>query len=238
MPHEALLMDLDGTLYPYEPCHQAGKDAAHQTAEELGYDMDEDEFHRFYRTGRRAVKRELAGTGPSHERYLYFKRAIELHTGSHHARHAVELSESYWNGHLECMDPFDGVIDTLDALGEAGIQMAVTTDLTTRIQLRKIARLGIEDRIDFLMTSEETGRDKPAAAMFAVPLAKLGVPPRDAVMVGDSITSDIEGGNSIGMMTVLFNSDEEPDDVPWEQPDHRIDSFKDIIDIMEVETSA
>ncbi len=45
---------------------------------------------------------------------------------------------------------------------------------------------------------------KPEAPLFRIALERLGVPPRAAAMVGDSVPSDIAGGRAAGMRTVLY----------------------------------
>ncbi|MFC7216383.1 HAD family hydrolase [Saliphagus sp. GCM10025334] len=243
MTVDAVLFDFDDTLYPYAPCNEAGKTAAHEAALERGYDLDTGEFEAFYQTGRRDVKRDLAGTAASHDRLLYFKRALERRTGEPRPSDALALGDAYWEGYLEAMAIHPGVEETFSTLREAGIDVAIVTNLTTRIQLRKIERLNLADAIDLLVTSEEVGQEKPASVMFTYPLARLECHPSDAVMVGDSITSDVVGGNAIGLETVLFDAGgEEPDDPgPSEVddrtkddriPDHRIDHFGDLTDLV------
>jgi putative hydrolase of the HAD superfamily len=225
MDYGAILFDLDDTLYPYPECNEAGKAAARARARELGYDLDRDAFDDLYAEGRREVKRELGGTAASHDRYLYFKRGLQLHTGTHRAGDVVALGDAYWNAYLEEMVLFDGVRSTLDRLRGAGLDVAVTSNLTTRIQLEKIDRLGIEDDLDLVVTSEETGREKPGSVMFTLPLAQLDRRPTEAVMVGNSVENDVVGGNAVGLTTVLFNCDERGL-TGHRKPDHRIDRFE------------
>lgn len=231
MSHDAVVLDLDDTLYPYSPCNEAGKQAAHSRAQELGYELDQEAFLELYQRAREAIKQDIESTGSSHERYIYFKKALEFHTGTVQAGDALALGDAFWNAYMDEMELFPGVIETLERIKDESIKTAVATDLTTRTQLRKIERLDIEEYIDVLVTSEELGRDKPSTAMFAVPLARLGVAPDAAVMVGDSLTSDIAGGNSLGMTTVLFNNDDEHSR-PGERPDNRINSFEELQDIV------
>ncbi len=231
MTHDAVVMDLDDTLYAYHPCNEAGKQAAHRRAQELGYDLGREAFQDLYQRGREAVKQDIDCTGSSHQRYLYIKRALELHTGTVQASDALEIGDAFWEAYMDEIELFPGVIETLEWFMEAGVKTAIATDLTTRTQLRKIEQLGIEDHIDVLVTSEEIGRDKPATAVFAVPLARLGATPEETVMIGDSLESDIRGGNSLDMTTVLFNSDDEPQGQA-ERPDHRIRSFDALHDII------
>lgn len=224
MNFEAVFFDLDNTLYPYPPCNRAGKEAAWREAQARGYDLDREEFEQLYREGRRETKRELTATAAAHERFLYFKRALETHTGTHQSGDALCLGEAYWAAYVDEMTLFDGVEATLRALDGAGIDIAVVSDLTTRIQLKKIEHLDLESYIDVLLTSEEAGREKPGSAMFTLPLARLDRRPSETLMVGDSVIADIEGGNAVGLTTVLFNADES-ELTGHQRPDHRIDDF-------------
>ncbi|MFC7198805.1 HAD family hydrolase [Halospeciosus flavus] len=231
MSYEAVFVDLDDTLYSYPECNEAGKRAAWETAKDLGYDLDRDEFDTLYEAGRREVKRELAGTASAHERFLYFKRAIELYTGTHSARDALALGEAYWETYVEEMTLFDGVEETLAALDDAGVDVALVSNLTTRIQLKKIDHLGIEEYLDLVLTSEETGREKPSSVMFTLPLAHLDRRPSETLMVGDSLSADVEGGNAVGLTTVLFNETADGHS-GYQQPDHQIDDFRELLELV------
>ncbi|GAB3419527.1 HAD family hydrolase [Haloparvum alkalitolerans] len=238
MSYEAVFLDLDDTLYPYPPCNEAGKRAAFAEAQRLGYDLSRAAFDELYQHGRRETKRELAGTASAHERFLYFKRAIRHHTGTSDAADALALGEAYWGAYLEEMALFDGAVETLEALRDAGLSVAIVSNLTTRIQLKKIRRLGLDPLVDEVLTSEETGREKPSAIMFTLPLAELDLRPSEAVMVGDSVRADVEGGNAVGMDTVLLDHEREDDDAGpsalsgHERPDHRVTEFAALTDVL------
>jgi ribonucleotide monophosphatase NagD (HAD superfamily) len=47
---------------------------------------------------------------------------------------------------------------------------------------------------------------KPTAAYFEAALAELGVPPAEAVMVGDDVESDVGGAKAVGMRGVLVRT--------------------------------
>jgi len=224
MNFEAVFFDLDNTLYAYPPCNAAGKEAAWREARSRGYDLSREAFEDLYQAGRQGVKRELAGTASAHERFLYFKRGLQEHTGTHQSRDALALGETYWSTYVDEMELFDGVEETFSALDRAGVDIAIVSNLTTRIQLTKIDHLDLEPYIDVLLTSEETGREKPSSVMFTLALAQLDRRPSETLMVGDSVVSDVEGGNALGLTTALFNADES--DLKGQQrPDHRIDDF-------------
>lgn len=233
MATDVVLFDLDDTLYPYASCNRAGKREAWRTALELGYDLDRDAFESLYQEGRRETKRELAGTASAHERFLYFKRALQIHTGTHKTEHALELGETYWDAYVHEMELYDDVEPVLRDLGAAGVEVGIVTNLTTRIQLEKIHHLGIEPYVDLLLTSEETGREKPSSVMFTHPLAQLDARPSEATFVGDSPTADVEGANAVGLQTVLFDPRHEHDDLEGRMvPDQQVHQFASLTEVL------
>ena len=85
---------------------------------------------------------------------------------------------------------------------ELNIQTAIVTDLTSQIQFRKIIFFGLEDLFDFIVTSEESGFDKPNKASFRLAIEKLEVPPSKCWMIGDNLKADIKGANEFGLISV------------------------------------
>ena len=61
---------------------------------------------------------------------------------------------------------FPKVHNFISAARNKGILTAVITDLTSQIQFRKLIYFGLDDEFDFVVTSEEVGKDKPAKAAF------------------------------------------------------------------------
>lgn len=237
MTVDAVLFDLDDTLYPYGPCNEAGKAAARTAASDRGYEFatDPDTFEAFYQRGRHRAKRDVAGTAASHHRLLYFTSALEAVTGEPQPEDALALADAYWDGYLEAMSLESDVQATLETLREDGLSLALITNLTTRIQLRKLTTLGLEDAFDVVLTSEEAGQEKPASVMFTLPLARLECPPSRAILVGDSIPADIVGANAIGVESVLYCASEDPDTTglsPHETPDHHLQAFGELTDLV------
>jgi putative hydrolase of the HAD superfamily len=231
MTVDAVLFDLDDTLYPYPPCRVAGKRGAHDAARELGYDFDWEGFEAFYQRGRRETKRDTAGTGASHSRTLYFKHALRRHEGRAAPADALALGQAFWDAYLDAIEPFPEMASTLVSLSEAGVDVGVTTNLTTRLQLRKLAELGVDDRVDAVVTSEEAGREKPGSVMFTLPLARLNCRPSDALFVGDDPETDVAGANDVGLETVLFNGEVDASAPESHRPDHEVDSLDAVLEV-------
>lgn len=89
-------------------------------------------------------------------------------------------------------------------------QYAVTNG--TRVaQERKLSRSGLDRMLDGVFISEIVGTEKPGAAFFDAVFSQIGPCCRDEVMiVGDSLTSDMQGGRSAGILCCWYNPLGEP----------------------------
>jgi FMN phosphatase YigB (HAD superfamily) len=71
------------------------------------------------------------------------------------------------------------VQDFIVQLKSDGIITANITDLTAQIQFRKMVYLGLDEYFDYVVTSEEAGKDKPHRAPFDIILSKIDVAPSE-----------------------------------------------------------
>lgn len=199
---KAVLLDLDDTLYSYEDAHTT---ALRSVKEKIrgSLSISFDDFDSAYLQSRGDVKRRLAGTAAAHSRILYFQRMLELFGLKSQPLLALDLEQTYWRSFLDGSTVFDGVVEFLDQLRLLGIPTAIVTDQTAQIQLRKLVFFGLDKLIDFVVTSEEAGADKPGAALFQIALEKLEVRDGPVWMVGDSAERDLRGSRvAIGAVTI------------------------------------
>lgn len=68
-----------------------------------------------------------------------------------------------------------------------------------------VSTLGLDRWVDFVLASGAEGLAKPDPAFFRVALARAGVVPSAALMVGDSFQADVLGARSAGMTGVLLD---------------------------------
>jgi len=62
---------------------------------------------------------------------------------------------------------------------------------------------GLDEYFDYVVTSEESGADKPNPLCFEVALAKIGLPISSEIwMIGDNYESDIIGASCFNIKTV------------------------------------
>ena len=67
----------------------------------------------------------------------------------------------------------------------------------------RLCTLGLQHLFDAVVTFDDTGERKPAAAPFREVLRRLGVEPGESLMIGDWAERDVVGGKSLGMKTVF-----------------------------------
>lgn len=201
---KAVIFDIDGTIYSYVANDKIAVESLCEYAENVLY-VDEEEFRTAYNKAKRIVKEErLKDGGAKHSKVLFFQTTLEI-LGKSAFRYVLEMYDVYWNSFLENMKPFDGAVEFIKKLKSIGVKISLCTDMTAHIQYRKIKKLGLDHLIDFMVTSEETGLEKPARIMFELALQKLNVDAADTAFFGDSLERDIEGAARVGIKPFWYN---------------------------------
>ena len=104
----------------------------------------------------------------------------------------------------------DDCLRLLDFL-KGKVKQYVVSNGTVIAQTKKLERSGIGIRMDGVFLSEALGAEKPSPAFFEKVFDAIGpVDRRDVMIVGDSLTSDMQGGMNAGIVTCWYNPDGKP----------------------------
>jgi putative hydrolase of the HAD superfamily len=193
----AVIFDLDNTLYDYSFCH---KKSLEEVSKYLNLEFEY--FETCYKKVTNQFKVEVGNVASSHNRFIYFKwlkESLKLDYS------VTEINNLYWNTYISNMNLFDGVIEFLEFLKSLKIKMAILTDFQTEYQYRKLEKLGILNYFDLIVTSEEMGIEKPSMKGFQYCLSKLNESPENVIMIGDSYEKDILGAKNLGIYGLLYN---------------------------------
>ena len=195
---KGVLLDLDNTLYNYDVCNSS---AMNKVFSDLSrrYNIPNKDIKRHFYNARKQVKIILDGTAASHSRLLYFKTMIENLKGSTDPKLSLFYSDMYWKEYFKHMVLIKDAEKFLVFCKNKNIRIAVVTDLTAEIQLKKIIKLEILKYINFIITSEEVGKDKPDPKIFYYALNKLDCKPQDVIMIGDDAKRDILSAKKLGI---------------------------------------
>ena len=111
-------------------------------------------------------------------------------------------------------------------------QYAVTNG-TKVAQQRKLRNSGLDVLLDGVFISEDIGAEKPDIAFFHPVWKTIGpYAPDEVLIVGDSLTSDMQGGNNAGIRCCWYN----PKGVPAPEHlkiDYNIRDLREILTILE-----
>lgn len=137
------------------------------------------------------------------------------------------LATAFATGMGEHGELYDGARAVLDELSQVAVLGLITNGLSG-IQRRRLERLDLEHYFSAAVISEEAGVAKPSPEIFDLAFEQLGSPARsDALMVGDSLTSDIAGGLAAGIDTCWYNPRGKPMPDP-DPPTHTIASLAEL----------
>lgn len=104
----------------------------------------------------------------------------------------------------------ENAVAIIEAFQERGIVQYAVTNGTLTAQKRKLAASGLDQMLGGAFISDEIGIEKPNIGFFECVFDKLltiGSFEKDEIMiVGDSLTSDIQGGNNAGIVCCWYNS--------------------------------
>ncbi len=142
-----------------------------------------------------------------------------------------ESNRIYLEYVVEYSTMLDGAIELLDEL-KGKVKLAIITNGLKECQRARMDRLDITDYFDVIVVSDEIGVAKPQAGFFDFAFKESGFPDKDKVLVvGDSLGSDIKGGNYYGLDTCWINPTEK-ENTSGNIPTFEIRSVKELLAIL------
>ena len=196
-----ILFDADNTLLDFDA---AESKALADTLRNYGIEPDA-ETVQTYRTingelWRQLEKGQIRRDKLMAERFTRFLKAVNA------AGSGAEMNQYYLDQlstHPDLAAP--NVLDVMKELAEVAT-LAVVTNGFDRVQSRRVAESGLKEFVEEVFVSEKLDSEKPSRKIFDTALRSLGVENRERVlMVGDSLTSDIQGGINAGLDTCWYN---------------------------------
>lgn len=193
--YKGILLDIDNTLYQYEPIHNLAQKA--QFAYLMNtFSLSKNQIEEVYSKAKSLVKSRLLASASSHNRLLYVQTACEL-LGLDALQHSLTLYNVYWDTFLNELFLTSGAESFFSRYGH--LPICLLTDLTAHIQHRKVAKLGLMKWANYIVTSEEAGCEKPHPYMFELALRKLNLRSNEVCMIGDNYKKDILGAQYLGI---------------------------------------
>lgn len=195
-----LLLDLDNTILDFDMAEAAAmKKALHDS----GIEATDDNL-KLYSEINRHFWEQLEKGKMTREEILYgrFKAFFEeIGAKADHIAAQDTYEEYLCQGHYFV----PGAEELLEALYKEH-DLYIVSNGNAKVQDARLASSGISKYFKKIFISETMGCDKPSKAFFDLCFAQIpGFDPDRALIIGDSLTSDIRGGINAGIRTCWFN---------------------------------
>jgi putative hydrolase of the HAD superfamily len=202
MRFDAVAFDLDGTLYPSYRLYAMAARTMIPKARRLA-------TFNSVRCAMRALgsdpnyRSSPPADGAAFRRFQAQMAASRLGIAPLEAAEMIE--RDYYRGVEELfvsVKPFGGLAAALDGLAAGGQRLALLSDLPPA---RKLELLGLAERFEAALCSEDSGFLKPAREPFAMLLSRLELSPERVLYVGNSPRIDVAGAKAAGMSAAIVS---------------------------------
>jgi len=201
MRYKLILLDLDDTIFDF----QAGnRNAVNELAAELGLASPTifDEYQEHNHACWAALER-----GEMNQETLHVERFRRFLSAKGRSDDPKTVADRFAELLGRQAIPMSGAEEMLAAVSARVAVVALTNGITV-IQKARLARSPLTRFISRAVISQEVGASKPDPRIFEIALG--GVSPSDALMIGDSIASDILGAANAGIDSCWFNPKGKP----------------------------
>ena len=128
---------------------------------------------------------------------------------------------------------FPGVEDLLKKLIHQGYELYAATNGITAIQTGRLEQSGIAPFFKEIFISEQLHTQKPDAAFYEkIGQQIAGYGKEKTLMIGDSLTADIQGGNNAGIDTIWYNP-HHLENKTLAKPTYEVDSYQALLEILD-----
>lgn len=225
---DIVLLDADETVYDFK---RAERTAVSKTLRSFGVDPT-DEVIALYSEGNLWCWKALERGDITREELkpLRFRMLFE-HLGAPQADY-LAVNAMYEHELSFCGFMLPGALDFVRKLhGEYGMKIYMATNGLTVPQTGRFERSGIAPYVDGIYISEQVGASKPDPAYFDYVFRDLGVTDRSrTIILGDSLTSDMQGGRNAGITTCRYLNGDKPSHSPL--CDYEIARYEDFFPII------
>lgn len=112
---------------------------------------------------------------------------------------ADEIATWFTERRIPSMQPFDGAIQTLHTLKDAGVRLALASNGKGETQREKVELFNLEPLFDCIIIEGEFGIGKPDRRVFDYALQTLDAKPEETWMVGDNLNWEVATPQSLGI---------------------------------------
>ncbi|MBQ7374216.1 MAG: YjjG family noncanonical pyrimidine nucleotidase [Clostridia bacterium] len=225
MKYEFILFDADDTLFDFQ---KTAKKNFEQTCKKLGVPF-KDGYYEIYRDINQGYW-DLFSLGKVEKSVLKKMRFVDFGKVIGYEIDADEFMPEYESGLAKISILYPETIPLLQEVKKLGLKIYLITNGLANVQRGRLSLSGIEDFFDGIFISDEMGTSKPSKTYYDMVTRQIdGYDKNKALIVGDSLVSDMPLGIENGVDTCFFN----PNGVQTELPiTYQIKTLPELLDIL------
>jgi len=224
---EFLFLDLDDTILDF---HKAERIALGKTIRQFGVEPTEEVLHRYHLINKWHWEQLELGTLTRAQvltgrfKMLFAELGLDVDPEKMQAGYEHNLSIGHWF--------LPGAEEAVDELSKK-YRLFLASNGTAVVQKGRMTSANLYRFFEQVFVSQEIGHNKPSKAYFDACFARIpGFDPDRAMIVGDSLTSDIRGGNNAGIKTCWVNPGHLPGH-PEIHVDYEIEALRELPALLE-----
>ena len=227
LKYKYLLFDLDHTLLDFDAAEDI---ALSQLLKEEGV-VDIQAYKDYYVPMNKALWKDLE------QKKITKAELINTRFAKLFAHFGIEKDEAYLAERYQFFlskqgQTFPGVEDLLKKLISQGYGLYAATNGITYIQTGRLEQSGIAPYFKEIFISEQLHTQKPDAEFYEKIGARIpNFDKNQTLMIGDSLSADIQGGNNAGIDTIWYNP-HHLENKTQAQPTYEVDSYQALFDCL------
>ena len=227
LKYKYLLFDLDHTLLDFDAAEDI---ALSQLLKEEGV-VDIQAYKDYYVPMNKALWKDLEQKKITKAELINTRFAkLFAHFGIE--KDGAYLAERYQFFLSKQGQTFPGVENLLKKLISKGYELYAATNGITYIQTGRLEQSGITPFFKEIFISENLHTQKPDAEFYEKIGARIpNFDKNQTLMIGDSLSADIQGGNNAGIDTIWYNP-HHLENKTQAQPTYEVDSYQALLDCL------
>jgi len=206
--YDILLFDADRTLLDFDKSEFM---ALKQVFHEYGIEFNDARHNKYSKINHDLWDQHELGL-ISRDRLIY-KRFEDFFMQESMKINSVEIEERYQFLLSENAYLIDGALELIKDLSEK-YEVYIVTNGVNETQMKRLVATGIVKYVGDIFISDEIGYQKPTKEYFDIVFSRIpNFEKKKTIIIGDSLTSDIKGGNNAGVDTCWYNPQKLPQDV-------------------------
>lgn len=213
---KTVLFDIDNTVYSYDKAHKKAIEQVYLYCQEK-FQWEKSLTRTLLYEAQQEEKQVLSSDCAAlHNRLIRYQLMLEKQ-GKNLFPHVQNLYHAYWDTLLKVMKPEPGVLQLFQWIKRQNLKIGIATDMTAYMQYEKLKKLNLLSYINFIVSSEEVGVEKPNKRLFYRCAQKAACEPCECLMIGDSLEKDVKGAMAVGMRVLWYQSEENKDNAVKEK---------------------